>query len=252
MKLFKKKSQYILVDRGVLRRVTSYAELSSEDTVLEVGCGTGNLTAHLLRKAGKIVGVEIDSRMVELLKRKFSGFIEAGRFELIHGDALRINFPHFDKFVSNIPYKISSPLTFKLLKSDFELAVVMYQKEFARRLVARPGSKDYGRLSVISKAYCRAEIVETVPRWAFVPRPKVDSAIVRIHPEPELEVKNRELFEELVTFLFSRRRKKLGKSVEEFCRIRGATIDLPDKLRDLRPEQVSPETFAELSDSAVV
>jgi 16S rRNA (adenine1518-N6/adenine1519-N6)-dimethyltransferase len=252
MKLFKGKSQHILVDRGVLRRITRYAELSAEDTVLEVGCGTGNLTAYLLRKAGKVIGIEIDSRMVELLKRKFSGFIEGGRFEIIHADALRIDFPRFDKFVSNIPYKISSPLTFKLLKSRFQIAVVMYQMEFARRLVARPGSKDYGRLSVVARSYCRAEIVESVPRWAFIPRPKVNSAIVKIYPEPELKVENRELFEDFVTFLFSRRRKKLGKSVEEFCKLKGVTIDLPDRLRDLRPEQVSPETFAELSDSAVI
>lgn len=251
MKLFRGKSQHILVDRGVLRRMTRYAELSAEDTVLEVGCGTGNLTGYLLRKAGKVIGIEIDSRMVELLKRKFSGFIEGGRFQLIHADALRIDFPEFDKFVSNIPYKISSPLTFKLLKSDFQLAVVMYQKEFARRLVAKPGSKDYGRLSVIAKAYCRAELVEYVTKWAFVPRPKVDSAIVKICPEPELKVENRELFEELVTFLFSRRRKKLGKSIDEFCRLKGVTIHLPDRFRDLRPEQLSPETFAELSDSVV-
>ena len=250
MKLFRGKSQHILVDRGVLRRITRYAELSSEDTVLEVGCGTGNLTSYLLRKAGRVIGIEIDSRMVELLKRRFSGFIEAGRFELIHADALKIEFPEFDKFVSNIPYKISSPLTFKLFKSNFQLAVVMYQKEFARRLVAKPGSRDYGRLSVIARAYCRAELVEQVPSWAFVPRPKVDSAIVKIYPEPTLKVENRELFEDLVTFLFSRRRKRLGKSIEEFCRIKGVAIELPDKLRDLRPEQVSPEVFAELSDSA--
>ncbi|MEM0350725.1 MAG: rRNA adenine N-6-methyltransferase family protein, partial [Archaeoglobaceae archaeon] len=149
--------QHMLVNRKIAR----YAELKGSDVVLEVGCGTGNLTAELL-KFCKVVGIEKDSRMIEKLRKRFRNEIESGRFVLIHGDALKVDFPSFNKFVSNIPYEISSPLIFKLLKYKFEVAIVMLQKEFAQRLC-----NEDSRLGVISKAYCSPKILEIVGKENF-------------------------------------------------------------------------------------
>ena len=242
MKLIRRLGQHVLVNRAILKKIVNYAEISREDTVLEVGCGIGNLTGILLKRARKVVGIEKDARFVKLLKKKFEREIEEGRFELIKADALKIDWPPFDKFVSNIPYKISTPLTFKLFKHDYKLAVVTYQREFAERLTASCGSKKYGRLSVIAKVYCKAEILDIIPPDAFRPKPRVYSAIVRISPVPEIEVRNKDLFEDFVRFAFTRRRKKFGKIAQEYG------IKVPEDLKDKRPEEIPPEVFARIVD----
>ncbi len=231
----------MVVDGSLLRRMCRYAELKGSDVVLEVGCGTGNLTKYLLRYCNRVVGIEKDRKLSEKLRRKFEREIKAGRFELIEGDALKVDFPEFTKFVSNIPFNISSPLTFKLFHYDFELAIIMYQREFAERLCGEDS-----RLGVISKAYCRAEILEIVKPSAFKPRPKVDSAIVRIVPEPVVSVDNIELFEKFVTFAFSMRRKKMGKIVAEFEKRYGIKLYIDRNLIDKRPEELGAERFAEI------
>ena len=253
MRLYKQKDQHILTDRSVLKKIVDYSELSGDETVLEVGCGPGNLTSELLKRSGRVVGIEKDPRMVELLRKKFKREIEEGKFEIIQGDALKTNFPEFDKFVANIPYSISSPLTFKLLSHDFKLAVVMYQKEFAERLTAKPGSKKYGRLTVMAKALCKAEILGYVSKKAFKPIPKVDSAIVRIIPSKELEILDHRLFEDLVRFSFSRRRKKFGKIFEEWFKKLGINPEFFEELKnrfdylERRPEELSPKVFASIA-----
>lgn len=239
----KKLGQYMVVDKRLLHRIVNYAELTGDDTVLEVGCGTGNLTRQLLKKC-KVIGIEKDPKLVELLKRKFSYEIEKGHFELIHGDALKVSFPEFTKFVSNIPFRISSPLTFKLLRHKFKLAVVMYQREFAERLVG-----EESRLGVISKAYCRAEILEIVKPSSFRPKPSVESAVVRIRPEPIVHVKNFQLFEKFVTFAFTMKRKKMCKIVEEWKKRTGIDLGLDSSLAEKRPEEIGAENFAKIVDS---
>ncbi|MET1124456.1 MAG: 16S rRNA (adenine(1518)-N(6)/adenine(1519)-N(6))-dimethyltransferase RsmA [Archaeoglobaceae archaeon] len=236
-----KLGQHMVIDRALLRRIVRYAELSGEDVVLEVGCGTGNLTRYLLRHAGKVIGIEKDVRLAEKLRRKFADEIEEGRFELIVGDALKVDFPGFNKFVANIPFSISSPLTFKLLRHDFELAVVMYQREFAERLVGEDS-----RLGVIAKAYCRAEILEYVKPHAFKPRPKVESAVVRIVKEPVVHVSDLELFEKIVTFAFTMRRKKMGNILAELAERHGIVVEVDEDVAGRRPEELGAEKFAEL------
>uniref|UniRef100_A0A7C4W3Y1 Probable ribosomal RNA small subunit methyltransferase A n=1 Tax=Geoglobus ahangari TaxID=113653 RepID=A0A7C4W3Y1_9EURY len=242
MKLLKRLGQHILISKPILKKIINYAEISDKDTVLEVGCGTGNLTEMLLKKARKVIGIEKDGRFIDLLEKKFKKEIKESRLELIEANALKIEWPSFDKFVSNIPYKISSPLTFKLFKHDYKLAVIMYQKEFAERLTASCGSKKYGKLSVIAKIYCKAEILDIVPPEAFRPKPKVYSAIVRIIPKPEIDVRNKKLFEDFVRFVFTKRRKKFGKIAQEYG------IMVPDDLKDKRPEEIPPEVFAKIVD----
>lgn len=243
MKLFRKEGQHILTDRRVLQRIVSYAEVSKKDSILEVGCGPGNLTAHLIRRAEIVYGIEKDRRFTEILRRKFSQEIDEGKFVLIEGDALKVEWPEFDKFVSNIPYKISSELTFRLFRHGFKLAVVMYQKEFAERLTAREGSRSYGRLSVVARAYCRAEILEVVKPSAFRPMPKVDSAIVRLIPDPEIHVKDMKKLDVLLKEAFGNRRKKFGKVLRKL----GISCDVGE-FEDERPENIPPEVFARLSE----
>ncbi|RLI70339.1 ribosomal RNA small subunit methyltransferase A, partial [Archaeoglobales archaeon] len=235
MKLKKSKAQHMLHDKRILKKILDYAEVKESDTVLEVGCGTGNLTEFLLRRC-RVVGIEIDREMVKHLKIKFKREINQGRFKLIHANALKIEFPPFNKFVSNIPYKISSPLTFKLFNYNFDLAVVMYQREFAERL-CKPEIYP-NKLGIIAKTYCKADILEIVKPSAFKPRPKVESAIVRIKSEPELDVKNREVFEDFIKFIFSRRRKKVDKSIEEWSKMKGVELEIPDGIKNKRVEEI--------------
>ncbi|RLG57870.1 MAG: 16S rRNA methyltransferase, partial [Candidatus Hydrothermarchaeota archaeon] len=130
-----KLGQVFLIDERVLKREVEYAELSSKDVVLEIGSGFGSLTKFLVEKAKKVYAIERDSTLIEVLK----SYVIAKNLEIIQRDALRITFPEFNKCVSNLPYVISSPITFKLLKHDFEKAILTYQKEFAERLIAKPG-----------------------------------------------------------------------------------------------------------------
>lgn len=230
----------MVVDKALIRRIVDYAELRIDDCVLEVGCGTGNLTEALLEKC-KVIGIEKDRKFVKLLENRFKEHIDSGRFVLIHGDALKIDFPSFTKLVSNIPYEISSPLIFKLFRYKFDSAILMLQREFAERLC-----REDSRLGVISKAYCTPSLLEIVGRESFKPKPKVESAVVKILPLPKIRVENRELFEQFVTFAFSMRRKKLGKILKEFERRFGFIIILDDFIAQKRPEEIGAQKFAEI------
>lgn len=232
----------MLVNRKIAERMAKYAELKEDDVVLEVGCGTGNLTAVLL-KTCRVFGIEKDPKMVERLKKRFRNEIDSGRFNLMHADALKVDFPSFNKFVSNIPYEISSPLIFKLLKHKFDLAVIMLQKEFAQRLCSEDS-----RLGVISKAYCTCKILEFVGRENFRPVPKVDSALVLIEPKPKIIVEKRDLFEKFVTFAFSMRRKKMQNIVKEFREIHGIELNLDPVLASKRPEEIGAKGFVKIVD----
>lgn len=202
--------QNFLVDERVIAREVEYADLSQNDVVLEVGPGLGFLTRELAKRAGKVVAVELSRPFYEYLKGQ-----EWDNVELVQGDILKAELPGYNKVVSNIPYQISSPLTFKLLEKGFELAVLIYQREFADRLVAEPGSKDYSRLTVAVDYYADVEVLEVVPRSVFHPRPKVDSAMVRLSPrKPEYHVESIDMYFQLLRDLFSHRRKTIEKCLK--------------------------------------
>ncbi len=245
MKLYRCRGQHILKNRKIAERIVDYAEVRSSDHVLEVGCGTGILTQFLLEKAGKVTGVEIDERFVSLLKKKFKSYVSSDKFKLICGDALKVKFPEFDKFVSNIPYSISSPLTFKVLTYR-KKSVIMYQKEFAERIVATSG-RNYGRLSVMVRAFSTPRIVEFVSKKNFVPEPKVDSAIVLFEPKPEISVKNIDTLKKIVTACFCARRKKLLKVLRKM----NVDESLLKKYGEKRAEEIKPEEYAEIANSVL-
>jgi len=201
--------QNFLVVPDIIERNIERAEVSERDVVLEIGPGLGVLTDVLSRRAGKVYAIEKDRRIIEILQREYSW----PNVEIIHGDAVKVHFPGFNKVVSNLPYQISSPITFKLLRHEFEKAVLIYQLEFAERVVAKPGQKNYSRLSLMVSSLAHAELVERIGRGAFWPKPKVDSAVVLLEPKPQNE--RIALDENLVKALFQHRRSTVAAALKK-------------------------------------
>lgn len=204
-----KLGQNFLIVDDVIQREVGRADIKEDEVVLEIGPGLGFLTDELSKRAKKVYAIEKDTLFIEILTREYHW----QNVEIIHGDALKIEFPEFDKIVSNLPYQISSPITFKFLEYDFKRAVLIYQKEFAERMVAKPGTKDYSRLSVMVQAKANVESVEVIGKGAFYPKPKVDSAVVVMEPKPKNDQIT--LNKNLVKALFQHRRKIASKALKE-------------------------------------
>lgn len=220
-----KLGQHFLKDTRYAERAVEAAELRADDIVLEVGPGKGVLTRLLAPRVAKVLAVELDETLADAL--------DVPNVELIRGDAVQVDIPPFDACVSNLPYQISSPFLFRLLERDYRVAVLMVQKEFADRLVAKPGGGDYGRLSVNAQRRAHVEIVARVPPGAFDPPPRVDSAIVRIRPRPPaFDVPKN--YDAVVERAFAQRRKKISNTL--------GSKDIP--FADKRPEELTPEEFA--------
>jgi len=258
IRLSKRAGQHQVIDPTVLEQMVDYAELSRDDLVLEIGAGIGNLTLLLAARAGGVIAVERARRLIKILGERLRGH---SNVELLCGDALRIELPKFNKVVANLPYGISSDITFRFLAHDFELAVLMYQQEFAERLVARQGSDDYGRLTVNTYYHANVELLKEVPPEAFFPQPKVTSAIVRLRPrEPPFKVADEHVFFNVVRALFQHRRQRVRNALyrsfgEVFPCVkvskaeRRATIDqkLPKVLAEARVMDLAPEKFGAIA-----
>jgi len=247
----KRLGQHFLLDEAVISRQVALADLSRGDTVLEIGPGIGNLTEEILRSEAKVVAVEQDAAFCRFLERRFGS-----RVRLIQADAVRAFLPEFDKVVSNLPYQISSPIIFRLLGTGFKVAVLMLQREFADRMVARPGSEEYGRLAVGVYYRAECEIAFNVPRSSFWPQPKVDSCVVVLRPRrPPFEVVDEEVFSRVAQVVFSHRRKKISNSLKSDPAISASlTPEMKARLDSLphasrRPEELTPEELGELSDA---
>ncbi|OGS44696.1 MAG: ribosomal RNA small subunit methyltransferase A [Euryarchaeota archaeon RBG_13_57_23] len=247
----KRLGQNFLLDERVIERQIGYAGLTPADTVLEIGPGLGNLTEALLKTGARVVAVEQDPVFCQFLKKRFGD-----RVALTQADAVKAFLPQFNKVVSNLPYQISSPITFKLLELGFEVAVVMLQREFAERMIAKPGTPEYGRLSV--GVYYRAdcEIKLNVPRTAFWPQPKVDSCVVRLVPrKPPFVVKDERAFHAVTKAIFSHRRKMISNSLRTDPAVRSYIDENASKRLDELPfasrraEELTPGMIGELADA---
>jgi 16S rRNA (adenine1518-N6/adenine1519-N6)-dimethyltransferase len=243
--------QRFIVDEEVIGRQVRYAGLTGRDTVLEIGAGIGTLTKALLEKAKKVYVVEKDPAMIKVLEERF----REGELEILRGDVLKMELPRFHKTVSNIPYSISSPLTFKLLRRGFERAVLTYQKEFAERMTAKPGTREYSRLSVATYYYAEAEVLEVLPPEAFYPKPKVDSAILRLTPKDRPFKVNEKLFFKMLRGLFIHRGKTVKNAMQHSFReifdreMKGRheiEETFPRRLLEKRVFQLYPEEVAEI------
>jgi len=204
--------QHILKNPLLIDNIIEKAKLQKTDVILEIGPGTGNLTMKLLENAKKVIAVEIDPRMAVELQKRVQGTSHASHLELIVGDFLKVDLPYFDVCVANIPYQISSPLIFKLLsyRPIFQCAVLMFQREFALRLIAKPGDSLFCRLSINTQLLAKTSHLIKVSRNNFRPPPKVDSSVVRITPHNPPPPINFVEWDGLVRLCFSRKNKTLG------------------------------------------
>jgi len=176
--------QHILKNPAIITDMLNKAGVKPTDVALEVGPGTGNLTKQLLERVNRVVACEVDTRMVAQLEKRFQDDPAKPRLEIRVGDVLKSTLPAFTVCVANMPYQISSPFVFKLLLHEprFRVAVLMFQQEFAERLVAKPGSKLYGRLSANVQLLAKVDHLMKVGKNNFKPPPKVESSVVRIEP----------------------------------------------------------------------
>jgi 16S rRNA (adenine1518-N6/adenine1519-N6)-dimethyltransferase len=251
----KRFGQNFTINSEILDVLVAHASLSKSDVVLEVGAGFGFLTKLLSRDCKKVIAVEVDSQLVDFLQDQLQGLQNV---ELLEGDILDVSLPPFNKVVSTPPYSISSPLLFRLLEYTFDSAVLIFQKEFAERLAASVGTKNYGRLTV--NIYYRAdvELLDSVPRAMFYPSPDVDSMIVRLAPKaPPFHVDDEKMFSEIVRVLFTQRNKKVRNSLISFLRQRQLSkkeaIALADSMiySEKRVRELAPEDFGLLTNEII-
>ncbi|MEM3341957.1 MAG: 16S rRNA (adenine(1518)-N(6)/adenine(1519)-N(6))-dimethyltransferase RsmA [Thermoplasmata archaeon] len=203
--------QSFLCDDRLLEQEIEYANVKKNDIVLEIGPGIGNLTDLLAQKAKKVIAIEKDiqyKQILSTLQRKYDNI------DIIYADALDIDFPVFNKIVSNLPYKIALPLIFKILKHEFDIAALICQERLAHRICAMPGQKGYCRLSVQINRVSKVDLLKKIHRKSFYPPPEVDSAIIRIIKTlPQFEVPSDIFFKEVLKFLFSMREKTLEETL---------------------------------------
>jgi 16S rRNA (adenine1518-N6/adenine1519-N6)-dimethyltransferase len=253
--------QHFVVDVDVLRRIVECANLEAEDVVLEIGAGLGSLTAPLAQRVKKVYAIEVDHRLAGALKNKFSG---SDRVEVVLADALKFDFTPLSrkwkrkmKVVANLPFEISSPMIFRLFqeREHFSLLVLMLQMEVAKRVVAKPGTKDYGPLSLWTQLYTQARIAFPVFPRAFHPQPKVDSAVVRfeILQKPSVEVEDEKALHWVIRSAFNYRRKTLANAIHlgKFSHLPTEKIQKALQAASINPisrgEVLSLEQFRDLS-----
>jgi 16S rRNA (adenine1518-N6/adenine1519-N6)-dimethyltransferase len=213
IKLNKNLGQNYLIDKNKRDQIIGFAEISDEDTVLEIGTGIGTLTLELAKKAKKVIAIEQDANIANILSDRLKKE-KIDNVELINDDALNVDFPKFNKIVSNLPYQISSPITFKFLNYDFDLAILMYQKEFAERMNGEVGTKDYSRLSAMLYFKCNVETLTDVSAESFIPKPKIDSTVVKLTPkENKISDDDFKIYSNFTKALFQHRNKKIRNAL---------------------------------------
>tara|TARA_B100000902_G_scaffold395334_1_gene453696 strand:+ start:779 stop:1618 length:840 start_codon:yes stop_codon:yes gene_type:complete len=255
----KRFGQHFLKDSAVIQKILESVRPASEDTLIEIGPGRGALTDKLLQRFSKLSAVEIDRDLVSKLRENYP----QDRLNLIENDVLKMDWQELleksggEKFyvVANLPYNITGPFLFKLLEqADFiNDAVLMLQREVAKRLIATPGGRDYGRISVLLGVRANIEQVIEVDRRAFIPTPRVDSSVLKLHflKSPRFDIVDCNLFDSVVKFAFGQRRKMLRNSLR--CLITNCKEESLSSWEERsgidfnqRPEQLCIEEFVRL------
>lgn len=238
--------QNFLIDNNIAERQINYASVSKNDTVLEVGSGHGILTEKLSKKAKNVIAIEIDKKLIKYIEN-------LDNVEIFHANVLEMDLSllTFNKVVSNLPYDIAAPFTFQMLEQKFDVAVLMYQKEFAERLVAIPGSKNYSRVTVASYLKGKWQMLEYVHPEAFKPKPKVYSSLVRFIPSPSnLWISNKQVLDKLLRVLFSYRRKNTRNALRCEKIFSKKLIDtLP--YGDIKVDKLSPSMIVDIANRVV-
>ena len=268
---FKKSlGQNFLIDTNILDRIVDHATITDTSAAIEIGPGIGALTEQLAKRAKKVVAFEIDQRLLPILNETLADY---SNISIIHSDVLKADLKQVisDELsgiedimvVANLPYYVTTPIIMKLLTEQLPIRgiVVMLQKEVADRISAKPGTKDYGSLSIAIQYYTTAEVVMTVPRTVFIPQPNVDSAVIKLikRDGPAVVVKSEEFFFEVVRGSFGQRRKTIlnnllsflpnGKENKEVIEKCLHTADIDPRRRG---ETLSIEEFGKLSDELYI
>ena len=253
--------QNFLIDDSIVDEIVEKANVSKEDLVIEIGPGLGNLTLPLLENAGKVICIELDPKMINILNDRFKLY---SNFEIINDDVLKVDLKSIidksnlkkAKVVANLPYYITTPIIMKLLeeKLNLESITVMVQKEVAERLTEKPGSKDTGAITYTINYYTDPEIIIDVPKECFLPSPKVDSSVIRLKvlEHPKVQVSDEKMFFKVIKSAFLQKRKTLinslsnsGISNKSF--LEQMLIDLKFDSR-IRAEQLSLEDFKNITE----
>lgn len=266
--LTKALGQNFLTDKNIIDKIIEGASITDQDLVIEIGPGMGVITEELLKRAKKVVAIEIDSRLVPILNCVFKDY---ENLEIINQDVLKTSLREIInkqgrenykavKIVGNLPYYITTPIIMKILEEDLDIesVTIMMQKEVADRIKAKPGTKDYGAITVMVNYFAHVELVTQVSKEVFYPPPKVDSSVLRleIYKDKPVETVDREMFFRVIKAGFSMRRKTLLNSL---CSLKGIS---KEKIREIlsqsgidekrRAETLSVEEFSKISDLIVL
>ncbi len=230
----KKYGQVFLSDKNIAAKEIRELDIQEGEKILEIGPGHGILTETLLKNNIFLTAVEPDHRFFDELSERYSKNILDGKFKIVKDSFLNIENDHYDKIIGNIPYNLSSKIIFKILDFDFDMAVIMVQKEFAKRLVAKPGSKDYSRLTVNANVRSDVRLSFTVSRRSFFPPPDVDSAVVAIVKKKyDIDIIE---FDKFLIDMFSKRRKKISTIIKNYS----------GPLKDKRPYELNIKELTEI------
>ena len=257
--------QNFLINEEAVEKIVEGANISKEDLVIEIGPGLGTLTKELLEKAGKVIAIELDKRMLEILTDRFSLY---NNFEIINEDVLKVDLievinRNLDsqalksaKIVANLPYYITTPIVMKLLeeKLPIESITIMIQKEVADRLIERPGGKNTGAITYAIYYYATAEEIYKVMPDSFIPEPAVESKVIKltIRDNKPIDIENEELMFKIIKYAFMQRRKTLVNSLEnsKIFKSKKDIIDMLEKLdidTKIRGEALSLEDYANIA-----
>ena len=231
-----------------------YASLNQNDTVLDIGAGLGFLTRFVANKCRSVLAVEADPELTAVLRRQLSHFFNV---KIIEGNILRVKIPQFNKIVSTPPYNISSRLLLWILKQEFDCAVLVFQREFANRLAASVGNRNYGWLTVLTYLQAKVELLDDVPKSMFYPQPKVDSVVTRLTPRRSRlhKLENEAAFKKIVQLLFTQRNRKVRTAVLPYLKhirilSKGEACKIAETLpfHEMRVRELAPEDFGALVD----
>jgi len=260
----KRLGQSFLADRNITAKIVAISDVKSDDIVVEIGAGLGLMTAMIAGEAGKVIALEIDKQMVDILRKELKNL---SNVEIVQTDVLRYDFSSAClecpsgklKVIGNIPYGISSQILFRLIefRDYISQATLMFQKEAAERIVASPGTKKYGIPSVIASMYTKPSLEMTAPADCFYPKPKVDSCVLRmtVRERPMFDIKNPDFFLKVVKTAFSKRRKTLLNNLKSSDLLNLSEKDIAGVLELLgidggrRGETLTAEEFCELSNA---
>ncbi|GAA5819403.1 MAG: 16S ribosomal RNA methyltransferase A [Methanobrevibacter sp. CfCl-M3] len=215
--------QNYLIDDFKRNKIINFADLNKNDEVLEIGSGIGTLSLKIAEKVKKLIAIEQDKKIFKILSKRIKDS-RLNNVELINKDALKVDFPRFNKVVSNLPYQISSPITFKLLKYDFDFGILMYQKEFALRMIGKVNTKEYSRLTSMLHFKANIEFLDNLSPNSFFPSPKIYSSVIKLTPKFDKEFKKYEKeYSQVSKALFQHKNKKIINALIDSRVILGST-----------------------------